>query len=96
MNLLTRIVSARWTSSVGTEHVFGLDPLIELFFRQEAEFQGRVFQRAALLVRRLGDLGRLQQSHPPVQKISRITEQNFGRYVEVVGSCEPCRSPCAD
>ena len=53
--------------SLWSQHVFGLDPLVELLFRQEPEGDGLLLERRAVLVGRLGDLGSLVVANVGVQ-----------------------------
>ena len=43
----------------GAEHILRTDPLIELFFREQAELQGLFLECGSVLMSRLGDLGRI-------------------------------------
>lgn len=56
------------SSSLRSQHVLRADPLVELLLVQVAQLQGGLLQRRALLVGRLGNLGRLVVPNVRVQR----------------------------
>ncbi|CAN7978075.1 unnamed protein product, partial [Ixodes persulcatus] len=64
--------------SLGSQHVLGAHPLVEVLRLEEAQLDGALLERGAFLVRRLGNLGRLVVADVRVQRRhqhERLVEQ---------------------
>uniref|UniRef100_A0A6B0VA16 Uncharacterized protein n=1 Tax=Ixodes ricinus TaxID=34613 RepID=A0A6B0VA16_IXORI len=70
--------------SLGSQHVLGAHPLVEVLRLEEAQLDGALLERGAFLVRRLGNLGRLVVADVRVQR-----RHQHERLVEQLGDAFP-------